>query len=357
MKFSKCKGTLFRFCRFASLLALSPLLQSCDDEGTAAINIPVTPADSCYVFGSTLSGDQAKECCDATPVVSPFYANGVFSYTNAVNTYLTSCINACPEGLDEYGDSPCYSDCYDQAVEQANNERDRVAAAAAQPMTPKSPYPESCPGAPAAAAVDGTIDGFDGTSGAVVETLDTANELTSTIPTASVWGGSAATAAPEKDFTPTKNNQLAQSSQGGQFGHSSTGAGGAVGGSGGPSALSGSSLGGISTPSYSENDPASGASGLESSAVTAQTTGGGSAKKGGGKGLAGGLLDFGGKNAGATNGGSSVVQFGGRQSASVDSASAASLSADEYFAMIKITDSLFKVVEKRYTEKAREWVK
>ncbi|MDR3608436.1 MAG: hypothetical protein P4M08_13790 [Oligoflexia bacterium] len=300
----------FRMTRnwaFSTLLSVSTvgaLMVGCNDSGTMATTSPST-GNQCLALDkvSYLSGAEQTCCCNGTTAINPAPATCAgASFTCPVG----------PAGVAETAGT--LSD-----AAQAYNSGQSGLTAAGQMLSTSSPTNNSAAGQTGQASA-ATAGGSLGTLGST----------TSSTPSAASLG-----------------NALG------------AGSGGlAGGGSGSSPATTGSSglnsLAGLSPAATPSSVP--GANGLLASAGSGSGSGQGlyAAGGGGGGGMGGGL--FGGSSDSTSPGGAKgdVKDLSsGRSPASADVMG----SADpiDYFTRLNSSDNLFKIVERRYTSKSRQW--
>lgn len=255
-------------------------------SATSQVQPPVYP-ESCYIYGSTLTGGQAKTCC-----------------------------------------------------EQGN---------------PKSPLPDGCPRPAGVTPTTATMAAFNGAVGTARTSLATANGLVGT-GTVAKNNLSAATAGEIPASDDGKKDGIGGAGIGDLFKGSDNdsaqngGGGGAGAGGGGGSGLGSGFGAGVKTDPSPDNSAKTAAAGSaeDGSSVMSGSGGGRAGGRGGNSGFDN-LFGAGGQNA-ATSG---MVDMSGRGPAGV--ATSGSADPDDYFSLLKRAESIFKVVERRYTEKARGW--
>lgn len=269
------------FAQIGVLAVAIAFTSSCKKKsGTSSVHPPIMPANSCYLYGSTLTGDAANNCC--------------------------------------------------------------------QSGVPKSPIPEGCPQPPGIAPTLSTMKAFnntlttgraalgeatslsDGSGAAAVETA-AATAVDAPKPT-ELDGGEALRSNLDPNFSAT----------GGRPSGNGSGTAGGTMGSGGTL-----SMGSVDTkPAFSAPQ---GAAALAVGDVPGTGYSSGGAGAGGGGSRGGYENPFGG---GGAIGGGGSAQFG---RALASGSVMGSTDPDDYFSLLKPTDSIFKIVEKRYGAKQKSW--
>lgn len=358
-------------------LALAFAASGCDSSGSADVLMAVYPNDTCFMAGSTLSGDTAERCCDMRRPESPYLENGIYNKSRAIRAYSQACEAAnagCQTTCEGEGgtmscyDSACVGQCYDEGTRKADEEYSRLTAESSHPREPRNPYPASCPQPPGFTPAASTVSTFNSAAQAARTSLQSAEGLVGVRVGVSP-GTSAATAADGALRAGSGNPSSADAinlihkpgdpQAAGKSGKSGPGAGAA------PGAASATLGGSLSTAPIPDHDSA----GIRGAAAALADSGGSAYSRGGGGGGGarpaekGAGLDDGewaSLMAGAMKGGNKPVKNGvaelkfGDSGASPQAGIAAQQDPLDYFDRLKPQDNLFKVVERRYRGKARE---
>ena len=265
--------------------------------GSAQVQQPAVPVNSCYFNGQTLSGAAADTCC----------TNGIPMSTPP---------QSCPQ-------QPGLSGAKAAMTGFANG---------------------ALAGQSALSAANGLIGSSTGASNAGTSAATAGNSL--------AQGNSAAKVTPSNGQNPTMPNPNQAAAGGGSQGGGS-GGGGSGSGSGG-----GMSLGTAVSTQAAPADPgtsAAQAAPSDASMGSYSGSGGGGRSAAGAGGQFGSL--FGGDSGGAAGAhGPAELNFGRNPAGNGDSAGVTQ-DPEDYFGRIKPTDDIFKVVEHRYTEKAVNWAR
>lgn len=374
-------GLALRIHATTLAIALSAALSACNDSGSADVLMAVYPNDTCFVAGSTLSGETADRCCEMGAAESPYLSNGIYNRSQATRAYAQACEQAhdgcqttCQgEGGDmPCSDSACVGQCYDEGSRKAEQEYTRLSETASNPKQPKNPYPASCPQPPGFTPSTSNIATFNATAQAARTSLQAAEALVGVAPSSTGLGTSAATASdspaagasrPVEAIAAFPAPGTTASSHGNQA-RGGAGSGGAPAAGGAIGSLNGSISTAPIDPDSRDTRGAGASAALGESPGTTYSRGGGgggAAARPDGNGLVSdsqwamliGNAAKGGKN--APNSGVTEVKFGAGAIGSPGAINpAAQQDPADYFNRLKPHDNLFKVVERRYRGKSRE---
>ncbi|MCM2323441.1 MAG: hypothetical protein NDJ90_09290 [Oligoflexia bacterium] len=269
------------------------------DKGSAVVMPPQYPQNSCYIFGSTVVGQQALDCCQKD-------ASGV---------YVPKAVASQPQGR--------------------------------------------CPSAPGISAIRTAVNSFGEASVvgrsaiAAAKSMERKAQVHKNVSAATAGGMQVASKGPKPLDSADEGafQQLAGDSAG--DGSTARGGGGAGGGGGGGGVAS-LSMDSVTTAAAPKGANGPSMPGLQEGAETGAYEGGSGGA--GGAGGRGGAVDWdamAGRGLGGDGKGGSGTMDLSRTTASGDPMGSADPS--DYFSMLRPGDSIFKIVERRYTTKAQSW--